>query len=97
MTSREFADMIVDRFEEMRGQSRDHSLVMRIAGHPHMVGQPDRLRHLRRALVQISATRDTIWFTTPGKIVEARDPRRSAAILCGTTPRALSREQYLRG
>jgi allantoinase len=71
MTSPEFADMIVDQFEEMRSQSRDQSLVMGIALHPHIVGQPYRLRHLRRALARITAVRDTIWLTTPGKITDA--------------------------
>jgi peptidoglycan/xylan/chitin deacetylase (PgdA/CDA1 family) len=71
MTGPEFADMIVDQFEEMRSQSREQSLVMGIALHPYIVGQPHRLRHLRRALAQIAAAREALWPTTPGKIAEA--------------------------
>lgn len=34
------------------------------------MGQPYRLRHLRRALAPLAAARDRgeIWFTTPGEI-----------------------------
>src|SRR5215469_2640047 len=52
-----FADMIVDQFREMRRQSRGQSLVMGIALHPYIVGQPHRLVHLRRALTEIAADR----------------------------------------
>ena len=38
--------MIVDNFDEMTLQSRSQPLVMGIALHPYLVGQPYRLRHL---------------------------------------------------
>lgn len=63
-----FADMIVDQFDEMREQSRDMPLVMGIALHPYLVGQPFRLRHLRRALRHIAGHRDTLWLTRAGAI-----------------------------
>jgi hypothetical protein len=65
-----FADMVIDNFDEMLQQSRQQSLVMGIALHPYIVGQPYRLRHLRRALQHIAAARDQggIWVTTPGAI-----------------------------
>ena len=63
-----FADMIVDQFDEMLAQSRDAPLVMGIALHPYLVGQPYRLRHLRRALQHIAAQRDAIFVTTAGAI-----------------------------
>ena len=65
-----FADMVVDNFDEMLLQSRAQSLVMGIALHPYIMGQPYRLRHLRRALQHIARARDAgdIWFTTPGQI-----------------------------
>lgn len=65
-----FANMIIDNFDEMLLQSRQQSLVMGIALHPYIVGQPYRLRNLRRALehiVQASASGE-IWITTPGQI-----------------------------
>jgi peptidoglycan/xylan/chitin deacetylase (PgdA/CDA1 family) len=69
MDARDFADMIVDNFDEMRAQAKAQPLVMGIALHPYIVGQPYRLRHLRRALQHIANAGD-VWFTTPGKIWE---------------------------
>jgi hypothetical protein len=43
---------------------------MGIALHPYIVGQPFRLRHLRRALAHIAARRDEVWITTAGAIVD---------------------------
>jgi peptidoglycan/xylan/chitin deacetylase (PgdA/CDA1 family) len=66
----EFADMIIDQFDEMRAQSQRQSLVCGIALHPYIVGQPFRLRHLRRALEHIVKHRDEVWLTHAGKIAE---------------------------
>jgi allantoinase len=63
-----FADMIVDNFEEMRVQAEQQPLVMGIALHSYIVGQPFRLRHLRRALSHIGAARDDIWLCRAGEI-----------------------------
>lgn len=75
MDAKDFAQMIIDQFDEMLEQSRHQSLVMGIALHPYLVGQPYRLRHLRRALRHIVAHRDAspneVWITTPGAIVAA--------------------------
>jgi len=82
MDGRDFADMIVDNFDEMLAQSEAQPLVMGIALHPYLVGQPYRLRHLRRALQHIVAQRERIWITTPGAIcahVDALDPGAGAA------------------
>ncbi len=65
-----FADMIVDNFDEMLAQSRAQPLVMGIALHPYLVGQPYRLRHLRRALSHICSKRSGIWFATTGAIAD---------------------------
>jgi peptidoglycan/xylan/chitin deacetylase (PgdA/CDA1 family) len=70
MDARDFADMIVDNFDEMLAQAKAQPLVMGIALHPYLVGQPYRLRHLRRALQHIANAKG-VWFTTPGKIWEA--------------------------
>lgn len=63
-----FAGMIIDHFEEMFAQSHGAPLVMGIALHPYLVGQPHRLWHLRRALHYICARRNDIWITTAGAI-----------------------------
>jgi peptidoglycan/xylan/chitin deacetylase (PgdA/CDA1 family) len=64
----QFADMIIDNFEEMLAQAKAGPLVMGIALHPYIVGQPYRLRHLRRALAHIAARREEIWITRAGDI-----------------------------
>src|SRR5258706_6518039 len=63
-----FADMIVDQFDEMREQSASAPLVMGIALHAYVIGQPFRMRHLRRALAHIAAHRDEVWLTHAGRI-----------------------------
>ena len=66
-----FAAMIVDAFDEMLEQSRGQPLVMGIALHPYLVGQPHRLRHLRRALAHVASRREQIWLTRSGDIHDA--------------------------
>jgi allantoinase len=69
-TASEFAEMIVDQFEEMRSQSQSEPLVFSLALHAYVVGQPFRLRHLRRALSHIARFRDSVWFCHAGAIAE---------------------------
>ena len=69
MDGRDFADMIVDNFDEMLAQSKAQPLVIGIALHPYIVGQPYRLRHLRRALKHIARVKN-VWLTTPGAICD---------------------------
>ena len=64
----EFADMIIDHFDEMLEQSQSFPLVFGISLHPYIIGQPFRLRHLRRALEHITARSEKIWLTHPGMI-----------------------------
>lgn len=64
----DFADLIMDTFDEMLDQAKAQPLVMGIALHPYIVGQPARLRHLRRALTHILGSRDAIWLTQAGQI-----------------------------
>jgi len=70
MDAKDFAAMVIDNADEMLEQSRRQPLVMGLALHPYIVGQPYRLRHLRRALAHLAGLRDRgeIWFTTPGEI-----------------------------
>jgi allantoinase len=73
MDGKDFAQMIIDQLDEMLEQTQSASsapLVMGIALHPYIVGQPYRLRHLRRALQHVAAARDQgkVWMTTPGAI-----------------------------
>ena len=65
----EFANMIIDCYDEMLAQSARQSLVMGIALHPYIVGQPHRLRQLRRALTHVVQS-GKAWWTTPGAICD---------------------------
>ena len=70
LDGKDFAQLVIDHFDEMLEQSVRQPLVMGIALHPYIVGQPYRLRHLRRALEHIARRRDegSLWFTTPGAV-----------------------------
>jgi allantoinase len=64
-TGREFADMIVDQFEELLEQSERQPLVFALSLHGFIVGQPFRLRPLRQAIKHCvqHQLKDRIWFT----------------------------------
>jgi allantoinase len=68
--AQQFGDMIIDQFDEMLGQATDQPLVMGIALHSHISGQPFRLRALRRALEHVAKSRGQIWLTRAGTIAE---------------------------
>ena len=55
--------------------------VMGIALHPYIVGQPHRLRALRRALALIARARDDVWITTAGAVFD-----HAAALPAGVVP-----------
>ncbi len=67
-TSAEFADMIIDQFDEMLEQSERQPLVCPISLHPFIAGRPYRIRQLRRALEHVLAHRDRIWLARPRDI-----------------------------
>lgn len=78
----DFADMIIDNFDEMREQAAAQPLVMGIALHAYLVGQPFRIRHLRRALRHIvDNAGDDVWFTTAGAIASHAE-----SLPAGTVP-----------
>jgi peptidoglycan/xylan/chitin deacetylase (PgdA/CDA1 family) len=64
----DFADMIVDQFNEMHQSAPDQPLVMSVILHSFISGQPFRLRALRRAIEHIQRSRETLWLTSPGAI-----------------------------
>jgi peptidoglycan/xylan/chitin deacetylase (PgdA/CDA1 family) len=66
--AQDFADMVVDQFDEMRETDDDQALVMSVVLHSFVIGQPFRLRALRRAVEHILKFRDEIWLTQPGAI-----------------------------
>ncbi len=70
-----FSTMVIDQFDEMLEQSQDgHApLVMGIALHAMIAGQPFRVRALRRALQHIASHRERCWLTTAGAIAQAAE------------------------
>ncbi|MCW2549328.1 MAG: polysaccharide deacetylase [Mycobacterium sp.] len=70
MDAAPFCDMIIDNYDEMREQARHQPLVCGIALHPYIMGQPYRLRHLRRALKHLTEHAEGTWFTTAGAIAD---------------------------
>jgi len=64
----EFADMIVDEFDELLERSEDQPLVMSVVVHSFISGAPFRLRALDRALRHMTGQRDRVWFTQPRSI-----------------------------
>ena len=71
-TGREFADKIVDQFEELLEQSVRHPLVFALSLHGFIVGQPFRLRPLRQAIKHCATHKRAkdVWFTRAGEIAE---------------------------
>jgi allantoinase len=67
-TAHEFEAAMIDQFDEMLDQSRKYPLVYSVALHPFIIGQPLRLRALRRAIRHIMEHHDVLWITTPGEI-----------------------------
>jgi hypothetical protein len=69
-TGREFADMIVDQFEELLDASDKQPLVFALSLHGFIVGQPFRLRPLRKAIKHCVEHKhaDRVWFTRAGDI-----------------------------
>lgn len=67
----QFADLIIADFSERMRQVADGlPQVMGIALHPYIMGQPYRLRALRRALTGIAGQRDAVWITTAGGVYD---------------------------
>jgi peptidoglycan/xylan/chitin deacetylase (PgdA/CDA1 family) len=71
-TGRDFADMIVDQFEELVEESEARPLVMAVSVHGFIVGQPFRARALRQALKHCAEhkLKDRVWFTRAGDIAK---------------------------
>jgi ribosomal protein L29 len=69
--AQQFAEMVIEDFRERLRQTRDGlPQVMGIALHPYIIGQPYRLRAVRRALAEIATQRDAVWITTAGGVFD---------------------------
>jgi peptidoglycan/xylan/chitin deacetylase (PgdA/CDA1 family) len=75
----EFAEMIVDEFDELLERSEDQPLVMSVVVHSFISGAPFRLRAFDRALRHMTEQRDRVWFTQPRSIAAHLAGRGGAA------------------
>lgn len=71
VSASEFADMIIDEFDELLLASQDQPLVMSIVVHSFISGVPFRLRQLTRALEHITSRSADVWLTQPREIYAA--------------------------
>ena len=70
VSAADFAGMIIDQVDEMLMQAEGQPLVFGLALHTNIIGQPFRLRQLRRALSHVAGLRDRIWITRAGDIAD---------------------------
>jgi len=63
---------MVDQFDQQLRFSARQPLIMGIALHTFVIGQPFRLLALQRALEHMLGHRDAskVWWTTPGQIAD---------------------------
>ena len=66
----EFTRMVIDGFDEQLDDSKNYPLVCAVSLHTFLMGQPHRIRQLRRMLAHMTQRRDAVWFTTPGAIAD---------------------------
>jgi hypothetical protein len=64
----DFAEMVVDEFDELLGAAEEFPLVMSVVLHSYISGVPFRLRQIRRALRHIAHHSDRVWLTQPAGI-----------------------------
>lgn len=69
VTARDFADMIVDEFDELLEAADRQPVVLGIVVHSFISGAPFRLHPLTRALRHLCA-QDAAWFTQPAAIAD---------------------------
>ena len=65
----DFAQVILDQFETLYRDSERSGLVMCIACHPYLSGQPQRIAAFERALRHVMA-HDGVWMATGGEIAQ---------------------------
>ncbi|KRB82635.1 hypothetical protein ASE00_11385 [Sphingomonas sp. Root710] len=63
LTARDFADMLIDQFDEMYEEGATIPRVMPVSLHPFISGHAFRIRHLRRAFEHITG-HDGVWLAT---------------------------------
>ena len=70
LTPAQYADILIDQFDEMLLQSLDTPLVFCLSFHPYFAGHAFSLKHLRRVYKHITAHGDKIWLAKTGEIAK---------------------------
>jgi len=68
ITPQQYADVLIDQFDEMLRQSRNMPLVFCLSFHPYFAGHAFRLKHLRRVYEHIAEHRSGVWLARTGEI-----------------------------
>jgi allantoinase len=59
----EYYRRAMDQFEQLYADSRDSARVMALVVHPYIMGVPHRAKYYRRALEDIRAHKDVLFWT----------------------------------
>ena len=59
----EYYRRAMDQFEQLYADSRDSARVMALVVHPYIMGAPHRAKYYRRALEDICAHNDVLFWT----------------------------------
>jgi len=59
----EYYRRALDQFEQIYADARDSARVMALVVHPYVMGAPHRVKHYRRALQDIRAHKDVLFWT----------------------------------
>ncbi len=69
LAGEDFYRLVMDQFESLYTASSANGLVMSLALHPFVIGQPFRLKYLKKILASIAATSD-VWIATSDEIAD---------------------------
>lgn len=68
LTPEQYADILIDQFDEMLLQSQSAPLVFCLSFHPYFCGHAFRLKHLRRVYKHILSHADKVWLARTGEV-----------------------------
>jgi peptidoglycan/xylan/chitin deacetylase (PgdA/CDA1 family) len=68
LTPAQYADILIDQFDEMLEQARTMPLVFCLSFHPYFAGHAFRIRHLRRVYRHIASHASDVWLARTGEI-----------------------------
>jgi peptidoglycan/xylan/chitin deacetylase (PgdA/CDA1 family) len=68
LTPAQYADILIDQFDEMLKQAQKMPLVFCLSFHPYFAGHAFRIRHLRRVYRHIANHGSDVWLARTGEI-----------------------------